>query len=267
MSLDATFYGFASLAEAKAAWKEQLARVAMEYVEAGVIVDALLGGSPTPPSDVTFATDADSLSALLEAVSALARGTVTSVMWQSTARDWFELKAPLVDETGSRAAACALSYVVACRANWRALELAIDACGSADAVIAIDLSSGWPSRACSAGAAVGDDFVLGIYSPGKPDAGEIIFRHDFTQRVAFGANFDGCLWGCTTDATSAAVLTVKRNGVALATVTYGAGSPSAAAVSGMSATTFQRGDVLTVHAPGAQDATLAGISGTLVGWY
>lgn len=267
MSLDGAFYGFASVSEARAAWKEQLARVAQEYIDAGVIVDALLGGSPTPPANVTFATDADSLSALLEAVTALTRGHATSVMWQSTDGDWFELKAPLVDDTGAKAASCALAYVTACRATWRALEAAIDGCGSIDAVVALDLSTGWPSRACSAGAAVGDDFVLGIYSPGKPDAGEIIFRHDFTQRVAFGANFDGCLWGCTTDATSAAVLTVKRNGVALATVTYGAGSPSAAAVSGMSATTFQRGDVLTVHAPGAQDATLAGISGTLVGWY
>jgi len=267
MSLDAAFYGFATLADAKAAWKEQLARVAMEYVEAGVIVDALLGGSPTPPSNVTFATDADSLSALIESISALTHGTVSSVMWQSTDGDWFELKAPLVDETGSRAAACALSYVAGCRANWRTLEIAIDACGTADAVISIDLSSGWPSRTCSSSGSVGDEFVLGLYSPGKPDASAIIFRHDFTQAVRFGANFDGCLWGCTTDATASAAITIKRNGSTLATVTYGAGSPSAATVSGMAATTFQRGDVLTVHAPSAQDATLAGISGTLVGRY
>lgn len=267
MSLDATFYGFSTLAGAKAAWKEQLARVAMEYVEAGVIVDALLGASPTPPTDVTFATDADSLSALVESISALTHGTVSSVMWQSTDGDWFELKAPLVDETGSRAAACALSYVAACRANWRSLEAAIDACGTADAVIAIDLSSGWPSRTCSATGSVGDEFILGIFWPGKPDANQVIFRYEFTQTVWFGANFDGCLWGCETDATSTNVITIKRNRVTLASVTYGAGSPSAASVSGMSATTFNRGDVLTIHASSVQDATLAGISGTLVGRY
>lgn len=264
MSLDAAFYGFATLADAKAAWKEQLARVAMEYVEAGVIVDALLGGSPTPPSNVTFATDADSLSALIESISALTHGTVSSVMWQSTDGDWFELKAPLVDETGSRAAACALSYVAGCRANWRTLEIAIDACGTADAVISIDLSSGWPSRTCSSSGSVGDEFVLGLYSPGKPDASEIIFAHTFTERVSFPANFAGSIWGCTTDASASAVLTVKKNGATLASVTYG-GSPSAGTVSGMSATTVVSGDKLTVHAPGSQDATLAGIDATLVG--
>ena len=264
MSLDATFYGFASLAEAKAAWKEQLARVAMEYVEAGVIVDALLGGSPTPPANVTFATDADSLSALLEAVTALTRGQATSVMWQSTDGDWFELKAPLVDDTGAKAASCALAYVTACRATWRALEAAIDGCGSIDAVVALDLSAGWPSRACSAGGTVGDEYLLALYSPGKPDASEIIFAHTFTERVSFPANFAGSIWGCTTDASGSAVLTVKKNGATLASVTYG-GSPSAGTVSGMSATTVVSGDKLTVHAPGSQDATLAGIDATLVG--
>lgn len=264
MSLDATFYGFASLAEAKAAWKEQLARVAMEYVEAGVIVDALLGGSPTPPANVTFATDADSLSALLEAVTALTRGHATSVMWQSTDGDWFELKAPLVDDTGAKAASCALAYVTACRATWRALEAAIDGCGSIDAVVALDLSTGWPSRACSAGGTVGDEYVLALYSPGKPDASEIIFAHTFTERVSFPANFAGSIWGCTADASASAVLTVKKNNATIASATYG-GSPSSGVVSGMSATTFESGDKLTVHAPGSQDATLAGIDATLVG--
>jgi hypothetical protein len=188
-------------------------------------------------------------------------------MWQSTDGDWFELRPPLVDETGAMAASCALTYVTACRANWRYLDAAIGACATIDAVVALDLSTGWPSRACSSSGSVGDEFVLGLYSPGKPDASAIIFRHDYTQAVRFGANFDGCLWGCTTDATASAAITIKRNGSTLATVTYGAGSPSAATVSGMAATTFQRGDVLTVHAPSAQDATLAGISGTLVGRY
>lgn len=264
MSLDGAFYGFASVSEARAAWKEQLARVAQEYIDAGVIVDALLGGSPTPPANVTFATDADSLSALLEAVTALTRGHATSVMWQSTDGDWFELKAPLVDDTGAKAASCALAYVTACRATWRALEAAIDGCGSIDAVVALDLSTGWPSRACSAGGTVGDEYVLALYSPGKPDASEIIFAHTFTERVSFPANFAGSIWGCTTDASASAVLTVKKNGTTLASVTYG-GSPSAGTVSGMSATTVVSGDKLTVHAPGSQDATLAGIDATLVG--
>lgn len=264
MSLDAAFYGFATLADAKAAWKEQLARVAMEYVEAGVIVDALLGGSPTPPSNVTFATDADALSALLETITALAKGEIATAKWRSTDGDWFELQPPMVDDTGAKAASCALAYVTACRATWRALEAAIDGCGSIDAVVALDLSAGWPSRACSAGGTVGDEYLLALYSPGKPDASEIIFAHTFTERVSFPANFAGSIWGCTTDASASAVLTVKKNGATLASVTYG-GSPSAGTVSGMSATTVVSGDKLTVHAPGSQDATLAGIDATLVG--
>jgi len=264
MSLDATFYGFASLAEAKAAWKEQLARVAMEYVEAGVIVDALLGGQAQAAN--IFSTD-PSISAngfVTLADPKLTRGQTTSVMWQSTDGDWFELRPPLVDETGTMAASCALTYVTACRANWRYLDAAIGACATIDAVVALDLSTGWPSRACSAGGTAGDEYVLALYSPGKPDASEIIFAHTFTERVSFPANFAGSIWGCTADASASAVLTVKKNNATIASATYG-GSPSSGVVSGMSATTFESGDKLTVHAPGSQDATLAGIDATLVG--
>ena len=46
VSLDATFYGFATLADAKAAWHQQLARILSTMLDRGVIIDALLAITP-----------------------------------------------------------------------------------------------------------------------------------------------------------------------------------------------------------------------------
>lgn len=161
MSLDAAFYGFATLADAKAAWLEQLERVATTYVEAGVIIDALLG-SPVPASEQVFATDAQSISQLWDLYHALEAGTTTSVRWQATDGTWYQLQPLAVSNFGQQAVACVIKYLIDCKANHRALAASISAAGTADAVIAIDLSSGWPARACTGGLTLHGGTFLGL---------------------------------------------------------------------------------------------------------
>lgn len=94
-----------------------------------------------------------------------------------------------------------------------------------------------------------------------------IFQHIFAYEVYFDSQLAGSQWTAYSSATSDTELTVKLNGEVIATVTYGAGT-STATVSGMpDPITTAVGDVLSVHAPGTPDATLAGITGTLAGWY
>lgn len=161
MSLDAAFYGFATVADAKAAWLEQLERVATTYVEAGVIIDGLLG-SPVPASEQVFATDAQSISQLWDLYHALEAGTTTSVRWQSTDQTWYQLQPLAVSNFGQQAVACVIKYLIDCKANHRMLAAAISAAGTVDAIIAIDLSSGWPSRTCSGGLALHGGTFLGL---------------------------------------------------------------------------------------------------------
>ncbi len=262
MSLDNTFYGFASAAEAKAAWLEQLERVARAHIDAGVIIDSVL---PSAPATVqVFATDSASRAALHEAYRALSDGTESSIWWASEDRTWHELRAPLVDDLCAQIVLGIVGYVAACQANWKAKAASIAAAGTADAVLAIDLSAGWPSRTLAGGETGGDDYEIALFRGGVPDASEVLIRHTFARAVSFAANFSGCEWSADAAATASTVITIKLNGASIGSATYGAASDTAT-VSGVSAFVTAAGDVLTVIAAGTPDATLAGISATLPG--
>ena len=265
MSLDATFYGFATLSDAKSAWLEQLARVATLTIEAGVIIDDLLPSAPA--TEQVFATDASSRGALLAAYRALLTGDETSVWWTSEDGTWHELKRPLVDDLSSQIVRGMVGYVIACQARWKALAASIAACGTVTAVLAIDLSSSWPTRTLAGGETVADDFCLAFFVSGVPDASEVLFQFVCPYPIYLDAQLAGSQWSATADATGDTDIAVTLNGVALATVTYGAASSAATVADMADPVITEVGDVLTFTAPGTADATLAGITGSVVGWF
>ena len=265
MSLDAAFYGFATVGAARAAWLEQLERVATAHIEAGVIIDDLLPSAPA--TEQVFATDSASRAALLAAYRALLTGDETSVWWSSEDDTWRELKRPLVDDLSSQIVRGMVGYVIACQARRKALAAAIAAAGSADAVLAIDLSSGWPSRTLAGGETVADDFCLSFFVSGVPDASEVLFQFVCPYPIYLDAQLAGSQWTATADATGDTDIAVTLNGAALATVTYGAASSAATVADMANPVITEVGDVLTFTAPGMADATLAGITGSVVGWY
>ncbi|MBK7822939.1 MAG: hypothetical protein IPJ61_18315 [Tessaracoccus sp.] len=265
MPLDNTHYGFATTAAAKAAWLSMLERVATLHIEAGVIIDALLPSAPA--TEQVFATDGASRAALLAAYAALRTGDETSVWWASEDETWHELKRPLVDDLSSQIVRGMMGYVIACQARRKAIAASISAAGSADAVLAIDLSLGWPSRALAGGEKIADDFCLSFFVGGVPDASEVLFQFVCPYPLYLEAQLAGSQWTATANATANTAIAVKRNGAALATSTYGAGT-STVTVTGMSsAVTTDIGDLISFHAPASADVTLAGITGSIVGWF
>jgi len=149
MSLDATFYGFATLADAKAAWHQQLARILQTRLDRGVVIDALL---PSPPSaDEIVATDGAAPAILWAIWRALEGGAISSSYWQSNSGASYELVPAATDDFCQQLTLGITKYIGLCKANARTIGDAIDACGTIAAVLVIDMGAGWPSNELASG--------------------------------------------------------------------------------------------------------------------
>ena len=149
MSLDATFYGFATLADAKAAWHQQLARILSSMLDRGVIIDALV--SPSPSTQQIVATDGASPAILWALWRALEGGSIASSYWQTTTGESYLLEPAATDDFCQQMALGITKYIGLCKANARTIGDAIDAAGTINAVLVIDMGAGWPSNALAAG--------------------------------------------------------------------------------------------------------------------
>lgn len=109
-------------------------------------------------------------------------------------------------------------------------------------------------------------YDLSIWQPGKPAAGQTLLKLKIPRPVVFANNFSGSV-AAPSDyaATSSSVLSVKKNGSQIGTITYAAASSSPTFATTSGSVTYTTGDILSVIAPAVQDATLEGISITLVG--
>lgn len=97
---------------------------------------------------------------------------------------------------------------------------------------------------------------------GKPAAGAVVLRRRFARSQSLLANLAGAVAGLGTPPAAAFKLSVRRNGVEFATLTWAAnGAAPTLAGSGV---TFAIGDVLTVVAPATQDANAADLDVTLL---
>lgn len=149
MSLDATFYGFATLADAKAAWHQQLARILQTRLDRGVVIDALL---PSPPaSQQIVATDGAAPAILWALWRALEGGSIASSYWQTTTGESYLLEPAATDDFCQQLTLGITKYIGLCKANARTIGDAIDAAGTINAVLVIDMGAGWPSNALAAG--------------------------------------------------------------------------------------------------------------------
>ena len=151
MSLDATFYGFATLADAKAAWHQQLARILSSMLDRGVIIDALLASPPATQQIV--ATDGAAPAILWALWRALEGGSIATSYWQSTTGESYLLEPAATDDFCQQLTLGITKYIGLCKANARTIGDAIDAAGTIDAVLVIDMGSGWPSNALASGVA------------------------------------------------------------------------------------------------------------------
>ena len=128
MSLDATFYGFATLADAKAAWHQQLARILSSMLDRGVIIDALLASPPATQQIV--ATDGAAPAILWALWRALEGGSIATSYWQTTTGESYLLEPAATDDFAQQLALGVTKYIGLCKANARTIGDAIDAAGT-----------------------------------------------------------------------------------------------------------------------------------------
>jgi len=115
------------------------------------------------------------------------------------------------------------------------------------------------------GSPTGSDFLdLALYNEPVLTSSESVFRAIFAGAATFPAGLTGSQFIAGVAATGSTILTLKRNGSSIGTITFGAASTTATA-SFATAVTFFAGDVLEVVGPASADATLAKISLTLRG--
>lgn len=91
---------------------------------------------------------------------------------------------------------------------------------------------------------------------GKPAAGEAILTFKVTTPFTMAAS--GHTGTCTVNPTATANMPVKKNGSTVGTLQVS--TSGVLSLVGFSATSFATGDILTVEAPSAQDATFSGLS-------
>ncbi len=113
------------------------------------------------------------------------------------------------------------------------------------------------------GAVKNPAYVSGAFA-GRPGAGQVVQRFIFATAVTFPAGLAGSYGTAGTAATAGASFTLAKNGTNVGTMAWAAAATSAAFTMS-AATAFAGGDVLTITAPGTQDATLADLAWTLAG--
>ena len=92
----------------------------------------------------------------------------------------------------------------------------------------------------------------------------MIERFIFAAPATFPAGLAGSFGTAGTAATAAASFAIAKNGTAVGTMDFAAGATSATFTMA-TATSFAGGDVLTIIAPAAPDATLANLAWSLTG--
>ncbi len=102
------------------------------------------------------------------------------------------------------------------------------------------------------------------YLPGQPSAGQVLFRVEMVRPVTLPAGLTGSRAVCQVAPTSSVTLTLKQNGIAIGTITFGAGSTTGS-FSFANQVVLAAGDVLELDAPTPADATFAGASYTIAG--
>lgn len=105
------------------------------------------------------------------------------------------------------------------------------------------------------------DTIFSVFD--KPTASESVCRFRTSRAFTIAANLTGSIAIAAVAATSSSVFTIKKNGSAVATITFAAAGTTAT-FSTQAAIVFNVGDKMDVVAPAVADATLADIDFSIV---
>ena len=123
-------------------------------------------------------------------------------------------------------------------------------------------SAGWEPVASSGGA---NAYDIGACKNGSPASSEVLLRLPMVRDVNFADDLAGSQAKAGTAADAEAEFSIKIDGVEFGTMTFAISGTTATFATASGDQTFAAGEVLTVVAPGSQDAALAGVSFLLKG--
>lgn len=103
-----------------------------------------------------------------------------------------------------------------------------------------------------------------VFAPGVGTNAQILISAALGIGILFPSGAAASFAKATTAATASTVFSISKNGTPFATVTFGIGS-STGTFTQASDSTFVAGDIFRIDGPATADATLAGVSITLVG--
>lgn len=133
---------------------------------------------------------------------------------------------------------------------WGALDLA-----DADAVTGVLPSANLPAQ----------PYDVAIQSEGMPEASAVLLRFIFPRAASFADDFAGSKGLAVTAATASYVLSIKKNGTTIGSITFAAAGTTPTFATSGGATSFVADDVLTIVGAASPDASLADLAFTLVG--
>lgn len=102
------------------------------------------------------------------------------------------------------------------------------------------------------------------FTPGTLGVGSTLIRHVVSQAFVLPVALNGSQASAATAAAAASTLSVRKNGTQIGTINFAAGA-SVGTFTLVAAIAFAAGDVLSVIAPSPADASLAGVSISLIG--
>jgi len=105
---------------------------------------------------------------------------------------------------------------------------------------------------------------LRAFAPGVPANAAVIWQWVATRAMKIPSGTVGSQASAVVAPTASTVLTVKKNGTTIGTITYASVTGSFTGTWAGADTTFVAGDLITVHNQATADATLAGITLALV---
>lgn len=114
----------------------------------------------------------------------------------------------------------------------------------------------------------GDRYDIVFFDTDKPASGELVAKM-MPNGIYFDVGLLASAANAEVGATATSVYTFKKNGVQFATLTFAAGGSGGSQLGVFDCpvkTLFGSGDVFTMYAPAAQDATLSGVGGNLIGY-
>lgn len=108
-------------------------------------------------------------------------------------------------------------------------------------------------------------YDIGFFIPSKPGAGAEVLRFKAVRAFSIAGNAAGSTGSVGVNPTSTAAFDIKKNGSSVGSISFSTGGVATFSTTAGAVVSFAINDILTIVAPGSQDATMADIGVVFLG--